>query len=105
MRMVVLLPAPLGPTKPKICPEANSNEMPSTARVLPKYFFRPATRTFIVRLPSGCPRRASGNSPSLHFAGLGHGLLTVPLCWVGARSPDRAPLLPEGLLPQKRPPV
>jgi hypothetical protein len=33
--MVVLLPAPLGPTKPKIWPEENSKEMPSTARVRP----------------------------------------------------------------------
>ncbi len=35
MRMVVLLPDPLGPTKPKICPDSNEKEMPSTAFVGP----------------------------------------------------------------------
>src|SRR5206468_12415588 len=40
MRMVVVLPAPLGPTKPKICPVVKANEMSSTAFVRPKYFLR-----------------------------------------------------------------
>jgi hypothetical protein len=31
MRMVVVLPAPFGPTKPKISPGSTANEMPSTA--------------------------------------------------------------------------
>jgi len=31
MRMVVVLPAPLGPTKPKISPRSTEKEMPSSA--------------------------------------------------------------------------
>src|SRR5215472_14607106 len=34
MRMVVVLPAPLGPRKPTICPFATSKEISSTAVVL-----------------------------------------------------------------------
>src|SRR5580658_1779315 len=40
MRMVVDLPAPLGPRKPKISPGATSKETRSTARKSPKRFTR-----------------------------------------------------------------
>ena len=35
MRMVVLLPAPFGPRKPKKRPRATLNRSPSTAALLP----------------------------------------------------------------------
>src|SRR5438132_4669956 len=40
MRMVVDLPAPLGPRKPSTSPRSTVNEMPSTARLAPKAFTR-----------------------------------------------------------------
>src|SRR5262245_54493444 len=56
--MVVVLPAPLGPTKPTTCPEEKSNETSSTARVRPKCFFRLTTSIFIYRLRIDSPVRA-----------------------------------------------
>src|SRR5262245_34297735 len=40
MRMVVDLPAPLGPRKPRTSPRATSKEMPSTARFAPNVLTR-----------------------------------------------------------------
>src|SRR6185503_5742473 len=40
MRMVVDLPEPLGPRKPTTSPRSTLNEMPSTARLVPKAFTR-----------------------------------------------------------------
>jgi len=40
IRMVVDLPAPLGPRKPRTSPRSTLNEMPSTARLVPKDFTR-----------------------------------------------------------------
>src|SRR5436305_9768579 len=51
MRMVVVLPAPFGPTKPITSPAAKENEMPSTATVLPNCLRRPATSNRIVHAP------------------------------------------------------
>src|SRR5574342_314349 len=45
MRMVVDLPDPFGPRKPKISPGATWNEMRSTATKLPKWRSRSSTRT------------------------------------------------------------
>src|SRR3954470_16459735 len=47
MRMGVVLPAPLGPTKPKICPVVNTKERLSPLLVRPKYFLRFCTLTRI----------------------------------------------------------
>src|SRR5215470_3676189 len=49
MRMVVVLPAPLGPRKPTICPFSTWNEMWSTA-VLRAYFFVSSLTLIIVFL-------------------------------------------------------
>src|SRR5689334_19969828 len=43
MRMVVVLPAPLGPRKPTISPRATSKLMWSTASTGPKYLVRVST--------------------------------------------------------------
>src|SRR5258708_11182203 len=43
--IVVVLPAPLGPIRPKICPASTSKEMPSTATVDPYVFRIAETRT------------------------------------------------------------
>ena len=40
MRMVVDLPAPLGPRKPSTSPRSTENETSSTARLVPKTFAR-----------------------------------------------------------------
>ena len=40
MRMVVVLPAPFGPRKPKISPRRTWSEMPSTAVKSPYFFVR-----------------------------------------------------------------
>src|SRR5436305_1922355 len=53
MRMVELLPAPLGPTKPKICPDSKVNEMPFTARVVPKCLWRSLISMRIDRFQPG----------------------------------------------------
>src|SRR5580658_6151329 len=58
MRMVVVLPAPLGPRKPTICPLSTSKEMLSTATVRAYRLVRPST-LIILRYPgrnelSGC---------------------------------------------------
>ncbi len=41
--MVVVLPAPLGPTNPVTCPGATLNEIPSRATAGPKRLRRPVT--------------------------------------------------------------
>src|SRR5580658_5445533 len=58
MRMVVVLPAPLGPRKPTICPLSTSKEILSTATVRAYRLVRPST-LIILRYPgrnelSGC---------------------------------------------------
>ena len=57
IEMVVVLPAPFGPSKPKISPAATSNETPSTALVLP-YEKRTS------------PTRSGGPLPSFAVIGL-----------------------------------
>src|SRR5262245_34866474 len=47
IRMVVVLPAPLGPTNPNTCPPSKANEMSSTATVLPNSLRRFWTCTFM----------------------------------------------------------
>ena len=44
MRMVVVLPAPLAPTKPTTRPWSMEKETPSTARSWPKWRWRFSTR-------------------------------------------------------------
>src|SRR3954468_11581924 len=51
MRMVVVLPAPFGPTNPITSPEAKENEMPSTATILPNVLRRLAASKRIARAP------------------------------------------------------
>ena len=43
MLIVVLLPAPLGPRKPKTSPGATANETPRTASIAPKDLVRSLT--------------------------------------------------------------
>src|SRR5881409_2842414 len=51
MLMVVVLPAPLGPSKPTISFRATSNEIPWTAVVSPYFFDSDCTlRTFVTEL-------------------------------------------------------
>ena len=45
MRIVVVLPAPLGPRKPSSSPGRTSNERSRTTSVLPKRFQAPSTTT------------------------------------------------------------
>src|SRR5450755_3470610 len=52
MRIVVVLPAPLGPRKPTICPFSTSKEMLSTAIVRAYRLVRPSTLIILV-VPSG----------------------------------------------------
>src|SRR2546423_15527642 len=52
MRMVVVLPAPLGPKRPAIWPGLSSNEMPRTALTCPKDLWTPSTRTMGLSPPS-----------------------------------------------------
>ncbi|MBT9149193.1 MAG: hypothetical protein DDT28_00614 [Dehalococcoidia bacterium] len=46
--MVVVLPAPLGPTIPNISPDLTSKEMSSTTSFLPKDLCTPETSTVFV---------------------------------------------------------
>src|SRR5262245_8061160 len=65
--MVVVLPAPLGPTKPTTCPDEKANETSSTARVGPKCFFRLTTSIFIFHLLG----KSSASGPRLRVFGIG----------------------------------
>src|SRR5215212_7600319 len=47
MRMVVVFPAPFGPTKPMTSPPEKENDTPSSAVVRPKSFRSPLTSTRI----------------------------------------------------------
>src|SRR5512133_1246835 len=56
MRIVVDLPAPLGPRKPKISPRVTENEIPATARNAPKRFSRLCTSTTVSAAGGGVRR-------------------------------------------------
>ena len=45
MLSMVVLPAPLGPSTPKISPRRTSRSMPSTARLSPKVLTSPRAET------------------------------------------------------------
>src|SRR5436190_22718826 len=60
MRMVVVFPAPFGPTKPMTSPDWKENEMPSSAVVRPKSFRSSLTSTRI---------RTSGHQADHHAVG------------------------------------
>src|ERR1700722_10904545 len=49
----VLLPAPLGPIRPRMRPDSTLRSMPSRATVLPKLFLRP--RASMQAMASNCP--------------------------------------------------
>src|ERR1700680_2903933 len=61
-RMVVVLPAPLGPRKPTICPFSTSNEILSTATVRAYRLVRPSTLIILV-----CPGQNRRGSCHLGF--------------------------------------
>src|SRR5437868_14215900 len=60
MRSVVVLPAPLGPSRPVISPSRATNETPATARTAPNDLCRFSTSNISLRLPAvgGDERRA-----------------------------------------------
>src|SRR5687768_16452152 len=62
MRMVVLLPAPLGPRKPNTSPLSTEKETPFTATFWPNIFFK--FRTLIMR--------RGGKNPSVLWDGGGN---------------------------------
>src|SRR5882672_1092820 len=62
IRMVVDLPAPFGPRKPKTSPRSIENEIPSTARLAPKAFAK--LLTFIIVSASFLHE---ANSPDTQF--------------------------------------
>jgi hypothetical protein len=51
MLMVVVLPAPFGPRKPKSSPVATEKEIPSTAVKLPNFLINLSTFMEIINLP------------------------------------------------------
>src|SRR5262245_66448314 len=55
MRSVVVLPAPLGPSRPKQTPAGTSRSMPSTATRAPKRFTTPRASTIIEPVLSRAP--------------------------------------------------
>src|SRR5262245_25268967 len=58
MRSVVVLPAPFGPSRPRICPASHVRSTPSTTRFPPRSFTRPrASRS------SGIDSRLYGRRP------------------------------------------
>src|ERR1035437_8480679 len=61
IRIVVVLPAAFGPTKPKTWPESSENEMLSTATVLPNSFRKFLTWTFMkIKFFSPLPSKGRG---------------------------------------------
>ena len=54
IRIVVVLPAPLPPTKPVSSPDATVNETSSTALICPNDRVRPRTSTPLVGACCGC---------------------------------------------------
>src|SRR5580698_2334413 len=86
MRMVVVLPAPFGPRKAKISPDATSKEMSSTALKSPKV--RDRFCTLIMNTPASMrdpgaeygqelahPRRMRRPGGGRHQIAIGHGLV------------------------------
>src|SRR5436309_2495268 len=63
MRMVVLLPAPLGPRNPTICPLGTSKLTRSTARTWPYAFVRSLTEITDQFLRTPAPRWHSAPKP------------------------------------------
>src|SRR6266567_305947 len=53
IRMVVDLPAPLGPRNPSTSPRSTENETPSTARFVPKNFAKFSTLIILTRTSGG----------------------------------------------------
>src|SRR2546422_7978996 len=74
MRIVVVLPAPLGPRKPTISPRSTRKEIPATASTAPKLLVRPLTSIIGVRLTT-CDSR---NDASASLPGLGTGRVLRP---------------------------
>ncbi|SKF62447.1 Uncharacterised protein [Mycobacteroides abscessus subsp. abscessus] len=67
IRMVVVLPAPLAPTKPTVCPSRTVNETLSTATRSPKRRVRPWTSNMLPPVWSmspSLPEAAVGGSPT-----------------------------------------
>src|SRR5260370_25245263 len=60
MRMVVVLPAPLGPRNPKTSPSATLNEISWSARTAPKLLERRSTSIMAAMLSPGEYKRAWG---------------------------------------------
>ena len=52
IRTVVVFPAPLGPTTPKISPSFTEKETPSTATLVPNTLLKPSTRRVYAPLSS-----------------------------------------------------
>ena len=73
MRIVVVLPAPFGPRKPRISPFSTLNEMASTAVVRPYLFVRLSTSIMRLLLPCLIPwtRRLPRRSERLRQVGCG----------------------------------
>src|SRR3954447_10109978 len=68
MRRVVVLPAPLRPRKPTICPLSTSKVTSSTARTGPKYLVRCSTWIIMACdlaagkcVPASCTRQQAGS--------------------------------------------
>src|SRR4051812_13386551 len=86
MRMVVDLPAPLGPRKPSTSPRSTVNETSSTARFAPKVFTRFSILIIYLRVRGraaglgggALSQRNSGVGPRSHTAGLLHGGRLLP---------------------------
>src|SRR6186997_1677506 len=66
MRIVVDLPAPLAPRKPKISPASTVRLTPSTAVKAPKRFVRPASSTAAATLSPHRTVEGGGGEPHLH---------------------------------------
>src|ERR1700687_5284055 len=61
-RMVVVLPAPLGPRKPTICPLSTEKEMLSTATWFAYPLVNPSTVIIMIKLDEGARCLFSGNT-------------------------------------------
>src|SRR5713226_560329 len=65
-RIVVVLPAPLGPRKPTICPFSTSKEISSTATVRAYRLVKPSTLIIVSHEPktANLPKMAPGDAES-----------------------------------------
>src|SRR5260370_8726821 len=87
MSMVVVFPAPFGPSKATISPEAIDSVIPRTAWTSLKFLYRSTSSIALVLNPASDTSRSAIQATTR--AGLPANAIWAVLDWVGSRSMDK----------------